>query len=109
MEDSIKLMIESTIHVPSFVDGEAMTFPGATFQIRKSPAAGLYGDGQSVSAIASIQIDLWYQDKTAWKTAEAALEIAIASSFMAPEISFSGYDTMSHKFRTTFTFDAIAS
>lgn len=109
MESSLKTMIEAALNIPVTLDGENMIFPCATIQIRESASEGLYGDGKNEESIAICQIDLWYEDRTAWKTAESTLKTRIKSQITAPEVSFSGYDTYSAKYRTTFTFNALSA
>lgn len=109
MEAKLKDLIENEINIPVSLDGENMVFPCATIEIREAASEGLYGDGRNVEEIGTYQIDIWFEDRTEWKTAEAKLKAKIKADITAPDISFSGWDTFSQKYRTTYTFSALSA
>lgn len=63
MEDRIKQIIELTLNIPTFLDGDTILFPGATISLSQRPQ--IHGDGKGLHYTSNIDINLYYIDRSA--------------------------------------------
>lgn len=106
MENDLKELIESTLNIPCYLEGDSITYPSATVSVYLE-SAGLVGDGRKVSQINNIQIDLWFTDRSARDEASETLEPVIAEySDSVPSVE-RYFDTVAKKFRATIKTEKI--
>lgn len=100
----MQTLIKNLLNIPVYEPHETITFPSATidsYQVN----ADCFGDGQPVSEMENIKIDLWYKDKEERIRAAFALRHSLADNFdiTYPDINFS-FDTNARCYRATLSF-----
>lgn len=107
MEDELKNLIETAINIPCYLEGDSITFPGATVAV-SSDSPRLIGDGAAASIVHTAYINLWYVSRSDRDTATASLVEALQGyrNSTPPDIE-RYYDTTAKKHRAVINFEFI--
>lgn len=107
MEDEIKELIESVLHIPVFLEGDSIIFPGAVISLLPE-VPRLHGDGKGVSYVNDVEISLYYNDRTMRDIAAGELMAALNAivGYTSAELE-RYYDTTAKKHRAVFRFETI--
>lgn len=107
MENELKDFVESVCHIPCFIDGESIIYPGATVRVYQD-LPGNYGDGKGIGWTHSCEIAVYYNDRQQRDNAVMLLVDAlnVLPGYTTPNCECI-YDTTAKKYRATLSFERI--
>jgi hypothetical protein len=85
VEEEIKALIESTLHITVKTVFDSLKVPCATLELYLEDGA-LFGNGKCLKEKTYVQIDLYYQRKSNCIAAKNMLKAALIERFPYPEI-----------------------
>jgi hypothetical protein len=105
VEEELKILIESTLHITVKTAFDSLKVPCATLDLYMEDGA-LFGDGKCLKEKTYVQIDLYYQHKPNCITAKNNLKAALIELFPYPETEVY-FDPMCKLYRANMKFETL--